>query len=309
MIRESLKKVAGAVGEGLFRETSIKLAQHYHDNTKKLIKTEEVSRTAGRLFRLAKGGEKATTQIMDEKSFAVLALVEVSESEAPTPPTPPTVEEVEVAKPKPPKVAKAPKPPKAEPAPEAAESQAEASEPAPPQVDVEASSEEEESTDDGNNEEDDMAAKKTTKKAAKKTTKTAKPKAAAKPKKVKAVAKPKTPKAAKPKKVKAAKVAKPKKAKAAGDAPTTGQSGPPVDFSKKNPNPKETRVLSALNHGSGPKTIGEIADECWKSLGKAKANSNVRNSMRRLVRGGLVEHCDRGTYKLTAKGKKAEATE
>ena len=296
MIRESQKKVAEDVGDGIYREVTIKLNQHYHDNTKKLVKTEEVSRTPGRLFRVAKPGEKADTQLMCAKTFAVLSLVQVEEKAGAAPG--PVAEKP--AKPEKKAEAPAPKKAKEKPAPktkpeETPGTAAEALAPEPPQVDTPSK---EESTDAGTNE-DDMSTKKA--KAAKKTTakKAAAPKKAA----AKKAAAPKEPKA---KKAKAAKKSVPPKA-AAKEAPTTGQSGPPVDFGKKSLNQKETKVLSALNHGSGPRKISEIA-EIWKSQGLDKANSWVRNSLRRLVRGGLVEQTERGTYRLTAKGKKHEAS-
>jgi hypothetical protein len=293
MIRESQKKVVEDVGDGTYREVTIKLNQHYHDNTKKLVKTEEISRTPGRLFRVAKPGEKADTQIMCAKTFSVLSLVQVEEKTAATPA--PAAEKP--AKPEKKAEAPAPKKAKEKPAPktkpEESGTTAEALAPEPAKVDTPS---EEESTDEGTNE-DDMSTKKA--KAKKTTAKKAAPKKAA----AKKAAAPKEPKA---KKAKAA-AKKSVPPKAAKDAPTTGQSGPPVDFSKKSLNPKEAKVLGALNHGSGPRSIAEIA-EIWKSQGLAKANSHVRNSLRRLVRGGLVEQVERGVYKLTAKGKKHEAS-
>lgn len=294
MIRESQKKVAEDVGDGTYREVTIKLNQHYHDNTKKLVKTEEVSRTPGRLFRVAKPGEKSDTQLMCAKTFAVLSLVQVEEKTG-------VAAEAAVAKPKTEKKAEAPAPKKAKekPAPKTKPEEisgppAEAITPEPIKVD---NPSEEESTDAGTHE-DDMSTKKA--KAKKTTEKKAAPKKTAAPKKAAA-------KEPKPKKAKAAAAKKSVPPKAAKEAPTTGQSGPPVDFGKKSLNQKETKVLSALNHGSGPRKISEIAD-IWKSQGLAKANSWVRNSLRRLVRGGLVEQTERGTYRLTAKGKKHEAS-
>jgi hypothetical protein len=236
----------------------VELVQHYHDNTKKLIKTEEGERVKGRLFRLAKKGEKADTQIMNAETFEVLALIaapkgayqaliEAEEDEqilealdAAVEDTTDTTDTTDKG------VASEPT--------DAAESVADA-----------ASGE----TDEG---QDDMAKKKKTyKKVAKK------------------------------------KVAKKKVAVKAADAVETssGQAGPPLQITKVNL--KESKVIEQLNHGSEPQKISEIA-KCFKGKSKAQANSWVRNSLRRLVRGGLVKQVQRGTYTLTAKGKKFEAS-
>ena len=122
----------------------------------------------------------------------------------------------------------------------------------------------------------------------------------------KAAPKAAVPEATAPKKTPAKKVAPKKKAPVAAAvaapdaaAKSSGQCGPPIKI--ESVNVKERKVLEKLNHGSEPQKISEIA-LCFK--GKAQAVSWVRNSLRRPVRGGLVKQVDRGTYTLTAKGKK-----
>jgi len=291
MIRKTTKKTAEAVGPenfGLYREVTVELVQHYHENSKKLVKTEEGERTEGKLYRLAKPGEKAVTQLMDSASFAVVGLVPAPES---------AIKKILAAE-------------AAEPAPEPEEPAAEAedldsgedtdetemdngddadcedAEDDATDEDTDDVTDEAEDAVDAGNSEDEMAAKKTT---TKKTTtkKTAAKKTAAK----------------KAKKPAAAKVAKVETSDDA-EVASSGQSGPAIKIVKINA--KEAKVLEQLNHGSAPQTIEQIA-VCFKGKSKAIANSWVRNSLRRPVRGGLVKNCARGTYGLTAKGKKFEA--
>lgn len=291
MERKTTKKVVEPRDRGLFREVTIELIQHYNDSTKKLVKTEEGSRTEGRLYRAAKAGEKYDTQLMDSETYDVLSLVEVLHDTGTQDYAPEAA-----AKPEKPKKAKAAPAPAPAPvstdegqeeeqkddskeddsngADDAAAAQAEASE-----------QEATEDSDEGSENEDDMATKKKSKAKTKTPTKTKTGSRAAKAKA------PKAPKA-------------PKAAKAASDKPSSGQSGPTVDLNKKKINPKEQKILAALNHGKGPQKIAELAAEAFGNKpSQAKANSWVRNSLRRLVRGGLVEQAARGTYKLTAKGK------
>jgi hypothetical protein len=273
MIRTSTKKVAVPLGKGLFRETTIEMEQHYHDNTKKLVKTEEKSRTEGRLLRAAEQKEKASVQLMDADTFEVLSLVEAPESQA-----------VSVQE---------------QPAEEPAEEQPKVASPAQEPSAAQAA-------DVGKSEEDDMA-KAVAKKGA------AKAKAAAKKKtttKAKAAPKKAAKAAPKKKKAPAKKSNGAKAAKGNGkpkSAPTSGQSGPPIDLSEKGLNAKELKILSALCNGQGTMTIKELATECFKGKAKAQANSWVRNSLRRPARAGLIEQVERGTYKATAKGKKHAA--
>lgn len=235
----------------------MELIQHYHDNSKKLVKTEEGDRVEGKLYRLAKKGEKADTQIMNAETFEVLALIAAPQS---------AHAELEAA------AAKA-----------GAKSILEEEDEAISEKLAEAAEETTDNTDDSNEEPapahaapattdggtDDMATKK------KKTTK---------------------------------KVAKKKVAAKAAPAPSdaaSGQSGPKVKITKVNA--KEAKVIAQLNHDSDPQKITDIA-KCFKGKVKSQANSWVRNSLRRLVRGGLVKQVSRGTYTLTAKGKKFEAS-
>lgn len=267
MQRKSHKKTVEPCGEidgkDLYREVTVELIQTYHDNTKKLIKTEEGDRVEGKLFRLAKKGEKADTQIMNAKTFEVLALVaapmsayaaleaaEEAEEEAATEEAAEAVEDVEEETP-------------------ADETDETAQEPSTDNTDEPTPEPEPaEAAPAITDEEDDMATKsKKTKKATKK-------------------------------------VAKKTATKSAEAA--SGQSGPSVKIEAVNA--KEGKVLSALNHGSGQQKISEIAKGAFKGKVKSQANSWVRNSLRRLVRGGLVKQVSRGTYALTAKGKKFDAS-
>lgn len=90
--------------------------------------------------------------------------------------------------------------------------------------------------------------------------------------------------------------------------PTTGQSAPPRELALDLLNPKELKVLNALNGaGSGVRpvtTIAELAAACFKSQGKQKSNSWTRNSLRRLVQAGFVEKVRRGKYRVSTTGRK-----
>jgi hypothetical protein len=275
MEKKITKRVAVPLEDSpLFRETIIELVQTYDDNTKKLKGTKEKSRTEGKTLRVVKAGEKPDMQLMNEDTFEVLSLVvekAPAKPEAPPPPTP---------APEPP----APEPPAPEPEPTPEPTVAEAGdESPPPQPAGEEGSEDASSdtTDDSTEEEDDMAKQK----------------------------------AAKATKKKVAKKAAPKKAKAAAKsngngekkAPASGQSGPSLNLKDKPLNPKEEKVLGALSNGAGQLTLTELG-ALFKGKKKSQANSWARNSLRRLVRGGLVKKVGRGTYEATAKGKKrAEA--
>lgn len=134
-------------------------------------------------------------------------------------------------------------------------------------------------------------------KAAKgKVAKKPKPKAKVKPHKMPT---PRKRKGAKPKTI------KPKAGKA---APTSGQSAPTKELSVDGLNAKEAKVFAALNgEGAGVRailTITELAESCFKSQGKKRSNSWVRNSLRRLVQGGLAEKVERGKYRVSEAGRK-----
>lgn len=114
-----------------------------------------------------------------------------------------------------------------------------------------------------------------------------------------------------PRKRKGAKTSEPKappKQIEEKQAPTSGQSGPALELSVEGLNSKEAKVFAALNgEGSGVRvvmTITDLAAECFKSRGKKQANSWTRNSLRRLVQGGLVEKVERGKYRVSEAGRK-----
>jgi len=114
-----------------------------------------------------------------------------------------------------------------------------------------------------------------------------------------------------PRKRKGAKTSKPKappKTTAEKTTPTSGQSGPPLELSVEGLNTKEAKIFEALNGtGSGVReiiSIEDLASTCFKSRGKKQANSWVRNSLRRLVQGGLVEKVERGKYRVSEAGRK-----
>jgi len=279
VIRKTAKKVAEAIDRGLYREVSIELVQHYHDKTHKLIKTEEGAKTYGRSFRKALPGQPPTVQLMDAKTFEVLALIEVPNDDGKT--------DYSV---------KGPKPPVKDTEVEGSEDLVLAKDSVP------------QDEGEGMAKPKKKAAKKATKKATAKKAVAKAPKKAA-PKAVKKAPKKAVKKAA-AKPVKAApKPAKKTAAPKPVDAPKSkmGQNGPPVDFSKKAPNAKEMKVLGALNHGKGARTIAEVAGDAFPNKPAAQANSWVRNAFRRLTRGDLVLKLERGSYKLSKAGQKVLA--
>jgi len=87
------------------------------------------------------------------------------------------------------------------------------------------------------------------------------------------------------------KAAKPEK-------PTSGQSGPKLDLVRDDLNPKETAVLTLLRR-KGEASIADLM-KAFPNKPKAKANSWVRNSLRRLVCARLAKKVGRGTYKKAA---------
>ena len=131
-----------------------------------------------------------------------------------------------------------------------------------------------------------------------------KPKAkAAAPKKAKkAAVKAKTVvKARAAKKTKATKATKATSAK----EPKSGQSGPPLDltFDALNTNERKVMACFSLKGSRAPTTIVELAKEAFSPASKKKQNSWTRNSLRRLVRSALVEKLERGSYRITSKGR------
>lgn len=72
-------------------------------------------------------------------------------------------------------------------------------------------------------------------------------------------------------------------------------------------NAKEQQVFDSIKENGDKIDIEGIAADCWKSKGtgaQTKGNSHVRNSLRKLLRFGLVKKVGRGTYEAT--GKKLE---
>jgi hypothetical protein len=103
-----------------------------------------------------------------------------------------------------------------------------------------------------------------------------------------------------------------------------GQRGRKSEVSFEELTKNEKRVAIALSESPEPiLTIKELVEACgWKSLrasgsndeflGKARGNSRVRNSLRRLVRGKWVRHAKTigdGRYKLTDRAVKLLATD
>lgn len=127
---------------------------------------------------------------------------------------------------------------------------------------------------------------------------------------------PKAPKAPK-KGAKAKKAPKAGKAdKSAASKPTTGQSAPHEFIGVADLNAREMRLIEFLNGtGEGHRqgmTITEMLEVFRGAAGtKARANSWVRNQLRRLVTGGYAEHLldsdgvvVRGSYRVTEAGRK-----
>lgn len=84
--------------------------------------------------------------------------------------------------------------------------------------------------------------------------------------------------------------------------PVSGQSGKPLDLEAQDLNSKEGCVVAALAGDVNPAPINALAAICFPNEG-AKANSWVRNSLRRLVRARWVEKVGTGTYRLTDEGR------
>lgn len=134
---------------------------------------------------------------------------------------------------------------------------------------------------------------------------------------------PKAPRKAKAKKVKkastkktakSAKKAKPVKAKktaaakeeAEASKPTSGQSGPPInlDFDELNKNEKRIITQFTLTGDREVLTIVALSKQSFPSKKAKEANSWTRNGLRRLIRAGLLEKVERGSYRITVKGRK-----
>lgn len=98
------------------------------------------------------------------------------------------------------------------------------------------------------------------------------------------------------------------KAKAAKRAkPTSGQSAPPIEsLSFDDLNKKEKQVVGCfgLKGEREVHTIEALAKEAFRSQTSKKANSWVRNCLRRLVRANWVEKVTPGEYRLSEPGRK-----
>jgi hypothetical protein len=71
-------------------------------------------------------------------------------------------------------------------------------------------------------------------------------------------------------------------------------------------NAKEAKLLGSVFLRPGkpsPKTIAEMAEIVWPEKAKAKANSWVRNSLRKIVKLGILEPVEPGTYDFTPEGR------
>jgi hypothetical protein len=87
-------------------------------------------------------------------------------------------------------------------------------------------------------------------------------------------------------------------------APTTGQSGPEIELDVEDLNRKERKVVEFLADATKAKTLAEMASACFPHEPKARRNSWVRNSLRRLVCAGLVDRVTAGCYRATAIAKR-----
>jgi len=87
-----------------------------------------------------------------------------------------------------------------------------------------------------------------------------------------------------------------------------GQRGGELKLHYSELSDNELKIVKALAKPGRPiLTIKELIVECkWKGLGKAKANSRVRNTVRRLVKAKWIEHPEEigdGQYRLTSAAK------
>lgn len=88
------------------------------------------------------------------------------------------------------------------------------------------------------------------------------------------------------------------------DKPTTGQSGELLDFAYADMNDDERAIVEALTEMGGASKIKIIAEEAGFGRKKDVAHLRVRNGVRRLVCGQWIENVERGTYRLTAQGRR-----
>lgn len=83
------------------------------------------------------------------------------------------------------------------------------------------------------------------------------------------------------------------------EQPSSGQNGPPLDLTLKNLNDDERKVYDVVWARATDVSIDELARLAFRLKPHAvKANSRVRNALRRLVRSQGVQHGDRrGQYR------------
>jgi hypothetical protein len=96
------------------------------------------------------------------------------------------------------------------------------------------------------------------------------------------------------------------KSPATKKSPGTGQSGSAIkNLTAEDLNPNETALMLALGTEGHrlPKSIKDLAAECFPHKKKAQANSWARNGLRRLVRAKLVERGARGVFKQSIEGR------
>lgn len=155
--------------------------------------------------------------------------------------------------------------------------------------------------------------KKHEKKPAKKATKEGKKPVKKKPSKASSVkvskkptaekAKAKKPVMAKKTKAKVIKKSKPIAKKASSEKKDasvfmSGQSGPKIKLEESKLTEKEAKVLSVVRGTKGSHAeLKNLGDLSFPGLEKTQANSWVRNSLRRLVRGSFVKNIGKGQYR------------
>lgn len=285
---KSMRRVK-PLADGTYREVIV----HQTLNIAKNGAQKEVARRVeeGDLFRVAADNEKPDERLVEEVYFQVVNLIRLSTAKV----------ETNASKRK---SRNNNAPSAAPPAPEGAETDTPIAEESNPDSETTDEGVTDDSTEDASAESDQEEAVAVNKK----------PKAKRKvAKKAKAKTKSVKPKKTAEKKPKVAKVREPKAPKAPkedGDLPKSGQSGPQISnmkFEKLNSN--EQKVLRMMA-ASDAKTlrIVEISGATFeRKEGPEKANSWVRNALRRLVRAGFVGKAERGTYKVTAAGRKVLA--
>lgn len=89
----------------------------------------------------------------------------------------------------------------------------------------------------------------------------------------------------------------------------TGQSGPFIDLTGVRLNSKEEAVLKALREDLSPLSLLALAMIAFPGEDIKVANSWVRNSLRRLVRGRWVARIGEGTYTVTPEGRAGHKVE